>query len=1820
MSDTIDQLSIEITADASKAEESISRLIKNLRSLNDALNLGNIGNFKRQLNSIKVAADSIKEVTKSMRGISNAGKSLYDFSGTEKKETKDIDSFIASVKELQGITLPNFSNVTVLANGLNRLAKVDSNKIVDIANALGMLKNTNLDGIANAVSQISTASKSTKRNPIISDEDIKQAKERLGQLYEEQAQLKAKVSGFRRGKVNASDSEYRDWVEQLENVSAEIAKIENEAKSFTGISRALTQDDKALGDVLARMKDLREYIASMKKGLIPADAEGFKAAEHELAVLEEQYRRHKKEVQEAAKAQLDFKQAQAEIGMVERPLLTDGLESQIERAKNKLHELYAEQKELQTSISDFKHGEIDVPDEEYASWKERLAEIKAEIDAIENSSVSKATNSIREMGVAAQEVTEKLSKLDEYIKKTLDGGFVQNGVSAELAEVLKKIQSLQFELGAMKQRPEIFDRDAFVNMSRDLDTNKRKWEEFERTVSREIRSKGGLDKLSQEAQILRDRMEDLNRLMSEMDSGKTGIDVSQYQAWNKELKQVKDRYDEIMGKKNEVEKPAKIEILAGLVTLAHELKQVTDFLGGVADKMWKGLKIAFKPLEEAINEYKEKILSIGEAFDNLKKRGQKALDNLSRFWKRVMKTFTFMLVRKAITAVLKEMSDAIKSLALWSKQFGTIFNDSMSQITSNFSYIARSIVGAFEPIINYLVPAFNALADAIAHAAAKLGEFFAALTGQGYYMAAKRQVTDYAESVDKANKAQKNLIAGLDDLNVITTPTSTSSGIDDLAGQWEKVEVSDKMKDFVDDVKDLAQRLFDPIKKAWDEAGDHVKKGFKYMVDEIGKLGKSIGRDFMKVWEQPETSKIFEDIFHTVGYIEEGIGNLAKRFREAWDEGDKGLHILENIRDIVKIITGHVRDMAETFRDWAAQLNFNPLLEAIETFTKKVQPLVDFLGNVLGDIWERVILRHWQFQIEKGIPHLLETISDVISKFDFDKIRKDLQPVEDAFETMRESIDIGLTNAIGNLGTELAKFANSEEFTKFCETIAWVMDQVTPERVEKLFTALGLAIGQVAGELIKFVNSDKFKDFLQRLLDWYDSKSAEDIADILVKIAKAISLFKFAQFVGGGVTTFLEVITMLKTLSTMGGLKSMLASTTAVGGEEVATGILGKVAASMKSVGGAILKGGFVVAIATGIALLIGHWGEIEPVLAELADKIFYGLGVALGSLAKFIAKAFIDAFNSIGDFFGKEIEECGGNIILGILKGMADALLSIPIWIADHIFKPIWDGICSAFGIHSPAESMYPIGGFIIMGLFEGIKLAMSGISTLVSTFIFTPLMGALKGAGTWLLGAGKSIIGGLISGISAGGSGLVSAIGGIATKFAPLLPGGLVVAGIGLGVYEIVKHWDDICAAAKVVGDWVSDRWSDLCDFAGDVWGDITNTISDAWDAISDTTTDIVNGIGDFLSDSWNDMKKVATDVWNATKEAISKVWDGIKRSVSSAAEWLGRHLEQAWNGMKRVATDIWNGIKGAIETVWNGITTSVSSAAEWLGRHLEGAWNGMKNIAIGAWEGIKSGIDGVWRGIQDVCSWAVSELGGFLEDAWDGISRTAKTAWEGISDFASGAWRTVKDLADDAWRFAGDVAGAVADGANSLKNTVGDIASGFMKGVSNVATDLWNGGKELASNVVGGFKDFMGIHSPSKVFEEFGKLTVEGFNEGLDESAGSTEKSLKSWFEDMSNFSIPQFDISNAIPKDTLQLDAYGHTNVTGVVDNTAIQTGVRQGVMDAIGSMLIPYLSDIAQSSRETADKNLTISDKAIGQSAQRYARDFQTRTGRPAFNY
>lgn len=104
-----------------------------------------------------------------------------------------------------------------------------------------------------------------------------------------------------------------------------------------------------------------------------------------------------------------------------------------------------------------------------------------------------------------------------------------------------------------------------------------------------------------------------------------------------------------------------------------------------------------------------------------------------------------------------------------------------------------------------------------------------------------------------------------------------------------------------------------------------------------------------------------------------------------------------------------------------------------------------------------------------------------------------------------------------------------------------------------------------------------------------------------------------------------------------------------------------------------------------------------------ISDLAFI-LGQAIAGIGQFIWGFIEDAVKSIGDYFSEKIEECGGNVIAGLFKGITDAFSNIGKWLYDNICVPFVDGFKSMFGIHSPSTVMAELGTFLVEGLKNGL------------------------------------------------------------------------------------------------------------------------------------------------------------------------------------------------------------------------------------------------------------------------------------------------------------------------------------------------------------------------------------------------------------------------------------------------------------------------------------------------------------------------------------
>lgn len=367
------------------------------------------------------------------------------------------------------------------------------------------------------------------------------------------------------------------------------------------------------------------------------------------------------------------------------------------------------------------------------------------------------------------------------------------------------------------------------------------------------------------------------------------------------------------------------------------------------------------------------------------------------------------------------------------------------------------------------------------------------------------------------------------------------------------------------------------------------------------------------------------------------------------------------------------------------------------------------------------------------------------------------------------------------------------------------------------------------------------------------------------------------------------------------------------------------------------------------------RYGTTESQLAALKERV--------GTLAIEVGERLLPYVDRFIDFADRLIEKWDG-----LSDGTKDMITNAALFIA-------------AVG---PVLS---IGGRII----TGIGTIISGAGQLVS------LIGGIAGAAGGLAGIGSSIvsgigaitgaggIGGLIAAIGSGASGLIGAIGGLITAAAPFLIGGAIIAGIAFGVYEIVKHWDEIKEAAGRLKDWLVEKWDNIKEATQKAWENMKRDVADSWENMRRETKDKAEAIGTKIRTTWDDVTTKTRNAWNEVKTAVGNAAKDMIDNISGAARniWdtisgtFSSIVDNAWSWGSNVINSLGDGLNSA----WGWVESSVGGMGNFisntLGNLASNAWNWGRDMVSNIADGMSSKINLVKNGAKSVAD----KIAGFL-----------------------------------------------------------------------------------------------------------------------------------------------------------------------------------------------------------------------------------------------
>ena len=414
---------------------------------------------------------------------------------------------------------------------------------------------------------------------------------------------------------------------------------------------------------------------------------------------------------------------------------------------------------------------------------------------------------------------------------------------------------------------------------------------------------------------------------------------------------------------------------AAVANLTMQIQSLQDKITAATSKtsIFKSVlsgvkKVAVGASSALLKMAKAPFSALGKAVDYAK---EKFGGFLTMFKKRLM----YRLINSVISAVTNAVKEGVKNVYQYSKAFGGTFSQSMDRAATSLLYFKNSIGAMVAPLINMLVPALEWVINKVVSFINVLNQLFAKLSGASTWTKALMYPKEYAEATNDATAANKKFkasILGIDELNVMQDNSPSASGgggnADDYSQMFEEVALNGES---------LFGDFFKPFKEAWAKQGVPTINSIKRMFSSFKGLFGSIGKSFNEVWQNGTGEHTCETLLSITGNIADGWANVADNVKKAWDEGDTGTRIVQGGWDILNSILDTIDRISEKTAEWAANLDFGPLLQSIADFLEKVKPLIDIIGQVLEWIWVNIILPVGQWLLEKIIPDVITGLGGI---------------------------------------------------------------------------------------------------------------------------------------------------------------------------------------------------------------------------------------------------------------------------------------------------------------------------------------------------------------------------------------------------------------------------------------------------------------------------------------------------------------------------------------------------------------------------------------------------------------------------------------------------------------------------------------------------------------------------------------------------------------------------------------------------------------------------------------------------------------------------
>ena len=159
----------------------------------------------------------------------------------------------------------------------------------------------------------------------------------------------------------------------------------------------------------------------------------------------------------------------------------------------------------------------------------------------------------------------------------------------------------------------------------------------------------------------------------------------------------------------------------------------------------------------------------------------------------------------------------------------------------------------------------------------------------------------------------------------------------------------------------------------------------------------------------------------------------------------------------------------------------------------------------------------------------------------------------------------------------------------------------------------------------------------------------------------------------------------------------------------------------------------------------------------------------------------------------------------------------------------------------------------------------------------------------------------------------------------------------------------------------------------------------------------------------------------------------------------------------------------------------------------------WNGIQNIVKGVWDTIVNLVRGALQIIGQVVISGLGLVGNFVASTLSSIGRFFADTWNNVVNGVSGMIGNVVGFFSG---LIGRITGAIGNAGSALFSVGKNIVQGLIDGIGSMMGAIGRAVISIVPEAIRGpFESLLGIHSPSRVFREYGVNIGQGLILGID-----------------------------------------------------------------------------------------------------------------------